>query len=204
MQQRQLYLQLFASLFIPVLGFWVWNWSLYFILLFYVLDILSSEIVMHLKAKKIRSMAKEGAIKIPSATYAFVSALFLILIIVELNTGIVLLHPEINLQKEVWDFLTYKELGISQGFVLVPLVAMMAYTSYKTEFLLPKIYLRQNEKAAWKQHLKDRFLLLSFSVILTLPAVAFQFSEAVILIIILVITTGYNYLQGKEHISLVN
>lgn len=200
MQKQQLYIQLFSNLLIPVLGFWIWGWSLYFILLFYVLDLISSEAVLYLKAKKTKNSGEKKLAKSPFVIYAIISSLFLISIIAEFNLGIVLLHPEINLKDEILAFLSYKELGVQQGFLLIPLVAMMAYSSYRLEFLIPKMYLRQEEKTIWKQHLKDRFLLLSFSAILTLFAVAFQFSEAVILCIILVTTTGYGYLQGKERI----
>lgn len=199
MQKRQLYLRIFANLLIPVLGFWVWDWSLYFILLFYILDILSSEVVMHLKSRKIRQIHANGKelIKVPTKIYALVSFLFLAFVILEINIGIVLLHPEINIQQEIITFLAYKELGIPQGIVLLPLVAIMAYTSYKTEFLLPKLYLRQNEKTVWKQHLKTQFLLLSFCVLLTLLAVAFHFSETVVLIVILVISNAYLAAQQR-------
>lgn len=201
MQTRQLYTRLLSNLLIPVLGFLLWDWSLYFILLFYMLDIVSSEIVVHLKIKKIQQVGKKTTLKSPSTIYGIISFLFLIATIAELNLGTVLLHPDIDLKGEIWEFITYKELGIQQGFLLIPLVGMMAYSSYKMEFIFPKHYLHQEEKPVWKDHLRERFLLLSFCVILTLFSVGFNFQEWVILTIILVTTTGYNYLQGREQIS---
>lgn len=196
-----LYIQLLSNLLIPVLGFWVWNWNLYFILLFYILDIVSSEIVHFLKVRKIKAIQKPSNIPVPTKVYSFVSILFVILIVAEINIGMKLYHPELNFEKEIRDFLMYKEMGISQGFVLLPLVGLMAYTSYKAEFLMPKLYLHQAEKPLWKYHLKAHFSLLAFCVILTLLAVAYQFPEWVALTIILVITTGYNYLQGRERMK---
>lgn len=200
MLQRQLYIRLLSSLIIPALGFWVWNWDLYFILLFYVLDILSNEVVLHLKIRKIKRVQEERFLKVPTGIYGIVSGLFLILIIAEINLGIALLYPGFDFQQEIWAFLSYRELGIAQGFVLLPLVGIMAYSTYKTEFLAPEMYLRQEEKNVWKEHLKHHFLLLSFCAVLTLFAVAYQFTETVILVVILIVTTGYNYLQGKERI----
>jgi hypothetical protein len=196
-----LYIQLLSNLLIPVLGFWMWNWSLYFILLFYILDIVSSEMVHFLKIRKIKTIQKQSVIPVPTKVYSFVSLLFIAVIIVEINIGMKLYHPELVFGKEIWDFLMYKEMGIPQGFVLLPLVGLMAYTSYKAEFLMPKLYLHQAEKPLWKYHLKAHFLLLAFCAVLTLLAVAYQFPEWVALTVILVVTTGYNYLQGRERMK---
>ena len=47
-------IQVAADAAIPLMGFFLWDWSLYFILLFYLLDLLASEIIAHLSARKIR------------------------------------------------------------------------------------------------------------------------------------------------------
>lgn len=201
MLKRQLYIQLFSNLIIPVLGFWVWEWSLYFILLFYMLDIFSSEIVHFLKIRKIKSVQSKI---VPTKIYTIISVLFLVLIITEINLGMALYQPTIDFKKEIWNFLTYKEMGISQGFVLIPLIGMMAYTSYKVEFLSLGLFNVMQEKPTWKDHIKDRFLLLSFCAIITLIATGYELKEWIVLTTILVVTTGYNYLQGKERIKLVS
>lgn len=202
MLKRQLYIQLFSNLIIPVLGFWVWKWSLYFILLFYILDIISSEIVNYLKIRKIKSV--QSSVNVPTKTYRNVSFLFLILIIAEINIGMVLYQPTLNFKHEIWNFLAYKEMGIPQGFVLIPLVAMMAYTSYKVEFLSLGLFRVMQEKPTWKEHLKERFLLVSFCAILTLIASGYQLPEWIVLTVILVVTSGYNYLQGIERIKFLS
>lgn len=204
MLKRQLYIQLISNCIIPILGFWLWNWSLYFILLFYILDILSSEIVQFLKVKKIKEIQETGLIAIPTRTYSIVSILFLFLIILEINTGMILYHPKIEINMEIWVFLSYVEMGIPQGVVLIPLIAMMTYTSYKVDFIVPKAYLHIQEKQLWKSHLKERFVLLSFCIILTLFAVSFNLKEWIVLVVTLVFITGYNYLQGIERISTYN
>ncbi|MBX2950593.1 MAG: hypothetical protein KF704_15030 [Crocinitomicaceae bacterium] len=201
MQERQLYIQIFSNLLIPVLGFWLWGWSLYFIVLFYILDILSSEVVVYLKSKKIREAGKKETVKSPVNTYKIISGLFLVATIAFIQLGIMLIHPEIRLQDEIRSFLTYKEMGIQQGFLLIPLVVLMAFSSYKIEFLVPKVYLREEQRSLWKFHLKERFLLITFCAILTFIATGFQFQEWVILTVILAVTSGYTYLQGKERIG---
>ena len=53
MNQRVKYVQLFTEALIPLLGFFMWDWGLYFILLFYFIDITTDEVFSHLKSKKI-------------------------------------------------------------------------------------------------------------------------------------------------------
>ena len=47
------YIQLVGDAIIPILGFFFWDWNLYFILLFYFLDMLTKEVLLHLKSNKI-------------------------------------------------------------------------------------------------------------------------------------------------------
>lgn len=203
MLKKQLYLQILSNLIIPVLGFFWWNWNIYFIILFFVLDIISSEFVHYLKVRKIKMHQKQvnQLIKVPTSTYAIISALFLILTILIINFGMLLYQPTIDLKQEVWAFLSYTELGVPQGVVLIPLILVMAYMQFKTEFVLPKLYLHQLEKQLWKQHIKERFLLISFSAILLFIATGYGFPEWVVLTIILVLTSIYSYLQGMERIK---
>lgn len=201
--ERQLYIKLVSSLLIPILGFLWWDWSLYFIFLYYFLELFSNEIVVRLKSKKILGNGEERQFPFPTKTYAIVSGIFYLLIVAFIHLGMALYQPEINFSKEIWEFLAYKELGIPQGIILLPLIAMMTYSSYKVEFIMPRLYLRINENALWKQHVKGHFVLLAFAMILTLLATHFQLKEVLVLSIVLIATTLYNYLQGKEEIKIL-
>jgi len=53
MRVQPKYLLLVSDALIPLLGLFVWNWSLYFILLFYLLDLLAREVLTHVKTKGI-------------------------------------------------------------------------------------------------------------------------------------------------------
>lgn len=197
MLKQQLYLKLASDLIIPILGFWIWDWSLYFILLFFMLDIISSEIVIHLKSRKIIQFNVENR-QYPIRNYTIISALFLMTTILFIHLGILLLHPKMNIQQEIWHFLTYTELGIPQGFLLIPLVFVVAYTSYKTEFIQTQLFMKLDCKTLWKKHITLRFLVLIFCVLLALFGISFKLSEATFLIIVLIVITLYNYLQGRE------
>ena len=184
----------------------LWNWSLYFILLFFILDMLSAEIVQYLKVKKVKSQPKEAedAIAAPTVTYAIISMLFLAVSIAIIHLAVVLYHPTINLQNEIWNFLTYVELGIPQGIILIPLVVFMAYSQYRIDFEMPKRYLIEQEKPLWKSHLKERFVITAFASMMMLFATAYNMKEWLILSIILVVMTLYSYLQGIERIKQIS
>ena len=53
MRVNQKYVQSFGDALIPILGYFFWNWNLYFIVLFYLLDLIASEVFMYFKSKKI-------------------------------------------------------------------------------------------------------------------------------------------------------
>ena len=55
MRIKPKYIQLVSEALIPLLGFFLWEWSLYFILLFYFIDLFIDEVIMHVKSKKIES-----------------------------------------------------------------------------------------------------------------------------------------------------
>ena len=117
MQKQQLYIQLLGNLIIPACGFWLWNWSLYFILLFYLLDLIAAEIVTYLKVKKVKQLKTDEQLKSPTSSFIIVSLLFLFLIITEFHVGIAVLHPTIDFKLELLNFLLYEEMGIQQWIV---------------------------------------------------------------------------------------
>ena len=61
--------------------------------------------------------------------FIFLSILFL----VQLSMPAILLN--FDAVSEIKNFWFYKEMGIEQGYVLVPLIAFMGFTQYKVEFL---------------------------------------------------------------------
>ena len=57
------YIQILGDAVIPLLGFFVWNWNIYFILLFYLLDLLVKEVVIHFKSNRIVKFKAEIGLK---------------------------------------------------------------------------------------------------------------------------------------------
>lgn len=152
--------QLVLEAAIPLAGFFLWNWSLYFIVLFYILDLFSREIVTHFKAKR---RLKHNPVE-SKKTWVTQGALSLIL----LGFSLVLIHfffflyqPEMNQIMEAKEFWMYEDLGIKQGYFLLPLVALTAFAQYRQEFIFTARYKTVQLKQIWSEHLRTRFALLA-------------------------------------------
>lgn len=159
MQGNQKYIQLLGDVAIPLLGFFFWHWSLYFIILFYLIDYLGSEIICHVKSKKVVDHAK---LKSTEWLKRGLISFFLMLAAVSLiHLAMKTIRPEINFLDEAVKFWNYKDMGIEQGYFLVPLIALVIYMRYKVEFILPKKYNTTKIAQIWKTHNAAHFVILS-------------------------------------------
>jgi hypothetical protein len=158
--KNQKIMQLIADAIIPVLGFFWWNWSLYFIVLFYLLDYFSNEVFLHFKSNKIvayqaiekREWVKKGGLSF----LLFVCAIFLIHLVMKS------ISPNIEFLKELISFWNYKDMGIEQGYILLPLIAIVGYQRFKMEFILPKRFQTISLLEVWKPHLTGHLILIGF------------------------------------------
>ena len=164
MNKRVLYIQILLEAALPILGFFMWNWSLYFILLFYFFDLFANEFTAHLKSYQIKKH-QGGNSKKEWFTNAAVSLGVLGLSMLLMHVGMRLEHPEIDFSKEAIAFWTYEELGIQQGYIFLPLVFYMSYQEYKMQFLFPARYRSMTMKTLWKGQNYNRLILLIGSAI---------------------------------------
>lgn len=158
MNKRMRYIQLALEAAIPVLGFFVWNWSLYFILLFYFLDLFASEIVMHLKARQV--VLHQGKTQQKAwLSGAVMSSALLVFVILAAHAAVYHMHPEINFVHEIAAFWNYEEMGIPQGYMLAPLLLLMSFQQFRFEFMMPARYRTTTMKALWKPHYRALLLV---------------------------------------------
>lgn len=191
------YVQLVGDAVIPLLGFFLWNWSLYFILLFYIIDLLLAEVVMHLKTKKTlqQRTSENHSLWIKQG---FLSTLLFGVNFILIHFAIQALHPSIDFQKEAFEFWSYKDMGIEQGYILLPLLILVAYQKYKMEFLMPALYNTIDLKALWKEHQKANIILLAF---IGLALGIFSFitpPEWILILLIIAISSGYKLLPATK------
>lgn len=189
-------IQLIGDAVIPLVGFFWWNWSLYFIVIFYLLDYLSNEVIMNLKSKKITTYQEiNSKIWIQKASLSFLLFLLGILLV---HLSMKMRHPQIDFYKEFIQFLSYKDMGIAQGYFLLPLIALVGFQRYKMEFLMPARFKTISITSLWSAHFKMQFTLIGcvaftigFQSLIALP-------ETVYIIGIVVVTSVYQLLERKS------
>jgi len=157
------YVQLVADALIPLFGLLVWDWSLYFILLFYFLDLVSAEIILHLKSKKIVAFQNTAQLKKEWLKWSVTSFLFLILSIIMIHFAVYFITPGIDFKLEALEFWNYEEMGIQQGYLLLPLVFFVSYQQYKMSFLMSGRFRNAQLILLWKKHISPLFLIIAFA-----------------------------------------
>jgi hypothetical protein len=197
MQKKLKYIQLFGDALIPLLGFFLWNWSLYFILLYYLLDLFLNEILSHLKAKKICSIHGSALGKSWRGYGTFSFSLFVVVVFL-VHLAVYFLHRDIDFYQEAMAFWNYEELGIRQGYVLVPLLAFVAYQRYKMEFLYTGIFQRMKMRELWQKHLQQYPVLIGASGLAIGLNYFIQFDEAVYLMAIVILNSLYRYFVSRR------
>lgn len=176
--KNQRIIQLIGDISIPLLGYFWWNWNLYFIVLFFLLDIIFNEIFQWVKTKKIVETQK---IKIDSKAYF--SIFLLITVIVCAHLFFLSYQPTIKFKQEIINFLSYKDLGIAQGYLLVPLLVLVNYQKYKLEFLMPQLQHKLNLKVLWKNNITNLLQIGTWFVFLLGLTKAIDLSVLSVLII---------------------
>ena len=73
----------------------------------------------------------------------FRQSILLLIELLVIHAAIYLQNPQVNFGKEVISFLTYKDMGIQQGFVLLPLVIASEWMRINNELKLGIVGLRQ-------------------------------------------------------------
>ena len=199
------YIQIIGDAVIPLLGFFVWSWNIYFILLFYLLDLLVKEVVMHFKSNRIVKFQSEiGLINTSSKNelkFRFLSSILLIFSLFVIHFALVVKDNNFNLLKELIDFWNYKDMGFAQGYILIPLVIVMGFMQYKNEFILPKLYENQSLDFIWKKHIKALIVLLSFSS-LTFGILQFvKINDLILVIGVIGISSAYQFFEIRSQFT---
>lgn len=191
------YIQIFGDALIPLLGLLFWDWGLYFILLFYFIDLLVAEVLMHVKNKKIIQF--QGRLNQASGLmWGGVSALLLLVSLGLIHLAVWLLLPSIDFAAEAIKFWTYTEMGIQQGYILIPLVVFAGYQQYRLFFLLPGKPRTMSVLDLWKKHVNAYYFILGGALLVGLLSFVVILPEWVYVIGIVAGTIAYRYFSDKE------
>ncbi|MGM0479745.1 MAG: hypothetical protein ACQERC_11030 [Bacteroidota bacterium] len=168
------WIQAVGELAIPLLGFFYFDWSLYFILLFYFIDLLATEVFTWVKVRKI--IAFQGI------RYRFqqrfwplaVNGTIVLLLLFFSHLFIYFYQEGIAFIEAIWNFLAYEEPGfpIPQGIILFPLVVLGNYQQYKHFFVQPGLHRR----FSWKALLRSRRRALLIGLTGAVAAILIQFT----------------------------
>lgn len=188
------YIQILADAVIPLLGYFLWDWNLYFIVLFYLLDVIANEVLMHLKSAKIRKESNNLVVE-PWVFLGSLSLFILISSVALIHFCMTLIIPGIDFWYEIKEFWNYKDMGIEQGYILLPLIVLVNYQRYKLEFLLPKIYLKATMKSNWRPHILALIILMVMVIFTCLLNYFMQLPELFYLISIIVLTGSFQFLR---------
>jgi len=182
------YIEVFGDTIIPVLGYFLWSWDLYFIVLYFILELLFSEWFLHLKAHKINALQpslNSWVINGISGVLGLFTVIFLI------HVGFSFLTPEIDFQKQFIAFIAYEDMGIAQGFVLFPLLIVSGYQKYKLEFIRLKKYETLTIQKIWRFQLMKYFFILLLTGCCCLIMLTGVSNSLVYLVVILLASTVF-------------
>ena len=185
--KKTVWLKIVSDSIIPLLGFFLWDWSIYFIVLFLCLDLISHELVYHLKFNFLR--------KAHNQSFSKGSLLSLPLVLVSLaiiQLSLLLFYSNSNPLKELIEFLSYEDMGIAQGYILIPLIGLMAFQEMKL-FKMRRDIGTINIDTFIKTHIKKRAIL----VVCTFIGLGLAYvhpPEILILILIILTLSTLQYL----------
>lgn len=187
-------IQVLMEALIPLLGFFLWDWSLYFILLFYLMDMLSDLFFANVRSRRTQQENRELSVRdwIFRSTFAI-----LLLALIITGTGFALYHmnPFHSFLGELKAFWMYEEMGIQQGYLLVPLVFLAAYQQYKMEFLMPARYRSTDHNNIWKPYMKAYLYILGGVFLVLISTVFIVFDEVVYVLLTLMLSSAFKFWQ---------
>ena len=151
------FIQLIGELVIPLLGYFFWVWFLFFILLFYLIENL---FFSYFRIETIREIKKTVLKTEQKREYQdLVKSFFLWLIeCILVHLFIMLIYPNKSFTTEWINFFMYRDLGIPQGIILLPLIYFSSQMKKKQDVILTirnmksvdeLILLKVNFKQSW-------------------------------------------------------
>jgi hypothetical protein len=179
--KRVLLVQTILEGAIPALGYFYWDWDTSFVLIWFLLDWLISFIITSLKGKKRytysrqemeqKLLQKRVAIGISSILLTSLFVWFTLPNITE----------NFHWTERIWAFLSYAELGIPQGIILVPLMVLNAYLLFTKQFVQLKLYERMGMEAITKTIPLEALLITPIAFLACLSSFIVQYPPELLL-----------------------
>lgn len=126
MKKIEIFSALLGDVALPLIGFLFWDWGFYFISLFFLFDLLFRTLFIKRRLKPIDKLKNRRAI-------IFKAFLFTFLEVILIHCIVVGAFPHTNIGDSFIYFLTYEEMGIAQGVVLLPLLLLNEVMKIRNE-----------------------------------------------------------------------
>jgi hypothetical protein len=188
MNRQEKISSLIGDIGIPIIGFFFWNWSIYFICLFFLLDQLSREVSGIVRMQNVRER-----IKLTKRAY-FLNSLSFLMCFISAHIYVLNLHPEINFLHEINAFFWYKDMGIAQGFILLPIVVFSERMRYKMNI---KLFTDEMHVKHWYIQTTQLMAYFSLFLLLILALTFFKMSETMSFVCLLIGFTTITLFSDK-------
>lgn len=155
-------IQAIGEAVIPLLGFFYFDWSLYFILLFYFIDLIATEVFTYIKVNKIIVFQRIGYSFKQRYGKLLINTSLVILLLILSHLFIYFQQSGIDFWQAFIQFLAYEEPGfpVPQGYILLPLVIFGNYQQYNSMFVKSNAY----RVFSWKKLILSRRRALFISL----------------------------------------
>ncbi len=176
MKKVEIISAIFGDALLPLVGFLFWDWGFYFITLFFLFDLVIRTFFLNKK------IALLPSIILPKGF--FLKGIGLLILEVSLLHLLVYfsIYP-ISFTAEIWAFLSYEELGIAQGILLIPLLFLNEIIRIRNE---KKVGVPQNVRfeILKNSQLAGLFRILFWSILL-LVTLIFSIPETTLVAILI-------------------
>lgn len=179
--KRALLFQTLIEGLIPVLGYVYWNWDASFILLFFLIDWILFWVLSLLKARKRIQFSGNTSEKQLAALHLGIAFLCILSTSLAVFHTLPNIHPNFIWTERIWAFLSYSDMGIQQGFILIPLMVLSGYLAYKQQFLLPQLYRKYPVNYFTREGVKQGLILSVIYGIVLSVSYFFRFPDEVLL-----------------------
>ena len=115
MKKIEIISALLGDVALPLVGFLFWDWGFYFIVLFFLFDLIFKAFFLKKRLVILEEIKGRNRILFYAFLFSFVEVAVIHLIVIGA-------FPNMRIVDSLIDFLSYKELGIAQGVVLIPLL----------------------------------------------------------------------------------
>lgn len=188
MNRQEKISSLIGDIGIPIIGFFFWNWSIYFICLFFLLDQLSREVSNLLRMQSVRER-----VKLTKRAY-FLNILSFLMCFLAAHIYADNLYPEINFLHEINAFFWYEDMGVAQGFILLPLVVMSERMRYKMNI---KLFTDEMHVKQWFIQSTQFTAYFTLFLLLSLGLTFFKMSETLSFVCLLIGFTTITLFSDK-------